>query len=346
MGGIVSFGTAVLKRASHPLFVEGCGYALPARRGGADDQGSNTMTTRSRGPSAGFGWLTRGISAGFRHPKPLLGGAGILLLVCLLPSLITLPMQLHSLQAGAQPSPASFGWIMAGSVLLSLLLGLLLVPLYGGYMQLIDAAERGSPARARDIFQPYRQGEALRLIGYGLAIMAVYVAMLAIIIAAAGGGIVHWYMQLVTAQANHQPPPMTLPAGFGTAVALSMVLGLFMMAFYAISLGQVALRRRSVFGAIGDGIVGALKNLLPLLVFVVSFALAWIVVAIALVLVAGLLALLGKLVGVWLVLVLIIPLYIAMVLMMFAVMFGTMYHLWRDVCGDNVVTSMAPSIAA
>jgi len=300
------------------------------------------MTTRSKGPLAGFGWLKRSISVGYRHPKPLLGGAAFLLLACLIPSLITLLMQFHSLPAGIQPSPATFGGIMAGSMLL----GLLIVPLYAGYLQVVDAAEHGLPARARDIFKPYRQGEALRLIGYGLAILVVYVAMFGIIIAATGGGIANWYMQLLTAQANHQPPPTALPDGFGIAMALFMVLGLFMMGFYAISLGQVALRHRNVFGAIGDGMIGALKNLLPLLVFAVSLVLAWIVVAIVIAIVAILIVLLGKFVGTWLVLVLSIPLYIAMVLMMFAVMFGVMYHLWRDVCGDDMVTGMAPSIAA
>jgi hypothetical protein len=125
-----------------------------------------------------------------------------------------------------------------------------------------------------------------------------------------------------------------------------VVLGIFMMGFYSISLGQVALRQRSVFGAIGDGLIGALKNLLPLLVFAVSLVLVWIVAAIAIVIVAALLALIGKLVGAWLVFALIVPLYIAVLLMMFTVMFGVMYHLWRDVCGDDIVADMALPIAA
>lgn len=300
------------------------------------------MTTRSRGPLAGFGWLTRGISVAFHHPKPLLGGAAFLVIACLMPTLITLPMQLLALRSGTPPSPAFSGWIMAGS----LLVGLLLVPLYAGYLQVVDAAQQGLPARARDIFKPYRQGEALRLIGYGLAVMVLYVAMFGIIIAAAGGGIASWYMQVVTAQANHLPPPTALPAGFGIAVALFMVLGLFMMSFYAISLGQVALRQRSVFGAIGDGLIGALKNLLPMLVFAVSLVLAWIVAAVVIVILALVLALIGKLVGAWLIFVLIIPLYIVMVLAMFTVMFGMMYQLWRDVCGDDIEAGMAPALAA
>ena len=300
------------------------------------------MTTRSNGPLAGLGWLKRGINVGHANPKALLGGAAFLLLLCLLPTLITMPMQFGALRAGMQPNPATFGWIMA----ISAIAGLLLVPLYAGYLQMIDAAERGLPARARDIFKPYRQGEAPRLIGYGLAMIVVYVAMFGIVIAATGGGIARWYMQLVTAQLNHQPPPVALPNGFGITIALFVVLGLFMMGVHAISLGQVALGRRSVFGAIGDGVVGALKNLLPLLVFVVSMVVAWILLAIVIGLLAALLALLGKLVGTWLVLVLIVPLYLAVMLMLFAVMFGVMYYLWRDVCGDDSVPAVAQSIAA
>jgi hypothetical protein len=291
---------------------------------------------------AGFGWLTRGISLGFRHPKPLFGGAAFLVVACLLPSLITLPIQFHAVSAGTPLSSATFGWIMA----VSMLVGLLLVPLYAGYLQVVDTAERGLPARARDIFKPYGQGEAFRLIGYGLAMIVVYVALFGIVIVTTGGHVVHWYMQALTAQASHQPPPTALPDGFGTVMALFMVIGLFMSAFYAISLGQVALNRRNVVGAIGDGMMGALKNLLPLLVLAISVVLAWIVVAIVLAIAVLLLALLAKLISPWLVFVVIIPIYIALFLVMFTVTFGVMYYLWRDVCGDDIVPGIAPALAA
>lgn len=301
------------------------------------------MTTRSNGPLAGFDWLKRGINVGYANPGAVLGGAAFLLLLALVPALITMPLQYGVVRAGTQLDPATFGWIMA----LSALGGLLLVPLYAGYLQVIDAAERGVPTRARDIFRPYRQGDAMRFIGYGLAMLVFYVAAVAVIIAAAGSGVAGWYGQLITAQLRHQPPPAALPGGFGIAFALACVLALFMLGVYAISLGQVALRRRSVLGAIGDGVVGALKNLLPLLVFVVSAVVAWLLVAIVIVLLVALLALLGKLAGTWLVLVFVVPLYIAMVLMVFAVMFGVMYYLWRDVCGgDDSMPVVAQSIAA
>lgn len=302
------------------------------------------MATRSNGPLAGFDWLKRGINVGYANPKAVFGGAAFLLLMALVPALVTMPIQFGAMHLGAQSDSTTIGWVMA----ISALGGLLLIPLYGGYLQVIDAAERGLPARARDVFQPYRQGGALRLIGYGLAMLGVYAAAFGIIIAVSGSGIARWYAQVMTAQLHHQPfPADAMPDGIGMAVALVMVFGLFMMGAYPISLGQAALRRRSVFAAIGDGFAGALKNVLPLLVFVISLLVALIIFVIVIILLAGLLTLLGKLAGTWLVLLLVAPLYIGVMVAMYATMFGTMYYLWRDVCGDDDhVSAVAQSITA
>ncbi|WP_017460277.1 hypothetical protein [Dyella ginsengisoli] len=285
------------------------------------------MTTRSRRASAGFGWLTRGFSAGFRHPKPLWGGAAILLAAVVLPSLVTLPIRLHAIHAGVPVSPmTSVAWTA-----LSMLIGLLVIPLYGGYLQVIDAAEYSRAARIRDIFSPYRDGSALRLIGFGLAALLIYVAMFALLLVAAGGGLLHWYMQALTMQAQQLP----LPHGLGLFVALGAVFFLFFTGFYAIGLGQVALSRRGVFASIGDGLVGAVKNVLPLLAYALGGLLALIGVAIVLIFVVMVAVLLGKLVGAWLMLVISIPLYIAFMMTIFMAMFGVSYHLWRDVCGTD-----------
>ena len=291
---------------------------------------------------AGFGWVNRGISVGFRHPKPLFGGATLVTLAVMIPALTPQLIQFQAMHAGAPLQPGAFGGIMA----LSMLLGLLILPLYAGYLQMIDAVARGLPARAGDIIKPYREGKALRLIGYGLVMLLVYVAMIAIVIAVTGGGFAHWYVQVLIAQANRLPPPTTLPDGFGITLLLFIVLGIFMIGFYSISLGQVTLRNRSVFGAIGDGIIGALKNVLPLLMLAVDIVIIWIAVAICFGILALVLALIGKLVGLWLVFVLLIPLYIALLLTAFAAMFGVMYHLWRDVCGDDIVRGMTEPLAA
>lgn len=265
----------------------------------------------------------------------------ILLLIVMVPSLVMLPFQIHWRATGAPPDPAIFLSIMA----ISMLLGLLVVPLYAGYLQVIDASDRGRPARAIDVFNPYRRGDALRLIGYGIALVVIYLALMGIVILAAGRGIVSWYWQVLAAQTQHLPPP-ALPQGFGIAMALFTVMALFMMGFYSVSLGQVALGRRGVFSAIGDGFFGALKNLLPLLVLAASVLVAWIAMVIVLVIVGVILAMLGMLVGKWLMFALIVPIYIAFILVVLATMFGVMYYLWRDVCGDGAMPGEAETIAA
>jgi hypothetical protein len=295
------------------------------------------MTTRSRGPGAGIGWLKKGFSLSFRHPKPLLGGAALLLVMCLIPSLITAPMQWTFLQPGTQPNPDVY-WLMMS---IAMLVGMLLVPLYAGYLQVVDAAARGLPARARDIFGPYRNREALRLIGFGIAFMVIYLAAFGIVTAITGSDFANWYMHMATAQAHHQQPHLGLPSHFGALFALIMVVGLFMMGVYSIALGQVALRRRGILGAIGDGITGTLKNLLPMLVFALGSIVAAIVVGIAFMILALVLGLIGALISKTGTLVLILPVYLAAMLLMFSVMFGFVYALWHDVCGDDVADAVA-----
>jgi hypothetical protein len=156
-----------------------------------------------------------------------------------------------------------------------------------------------------------------------------------LIVAATGTGIGHWYMEVLTAQTNHLPPPTTLPDGFWTTFLLVGLFCIFLLGFYAIGLGQVTLSNRSVFGAVGDGIVGALKNVLPLLMLTLGLIVVWICLAICFLIAVLLVTLLSKLAGAWLALVLLVPLYIALFLATFTIMFGVMYHLWRDVCGDD-----------
>lgn len=300
------------------------------------------MTTRSKGPAAGFGWLTRGFSVGFRHPKPLLGGAAVLLIAVLLPTLVTLPLRIHAMQSGTPPNPiTSIGWLV-----FSMLIGLLLIPLYGGFLQLMDAAEGGRAARVLDIFRPYRDGSALRLIGFGLLMFLLYVVVIGTLMLTLGGGLLHWYVQMLGTQPQQPPMPPSLPHGFGVFLALSMVFALFMTGFYAIALGQVVLSRRGVFASVGDGIVGAAKNVLPLLTLALGGLLAAIAVGIAVIFVVMVVVLLGKLVGQWLVLVIAIPLYIALMMTVFVGMFGVSYHLWRDVCGTDDATAMPEPVTA
>ena len=288
------------------------------------------MATRAMGPLAGIGWLKNAINLGRGNPKAVFGGAAILLGSALLPTALTLPLQM-----GLDPGIAGLVAIMA----VSLLASLLMVPLMGGYLRLIDAAENGRPARAGDVFCAYRPGGgALRLIGFALAMLVVYLVAVAAIIAVAGTGILSWYLQAITASQQGGADPAALqplPEGLGLAVALGSVLWLFMSGMYAIGFCQVSLGRRGALAALGDGVVGSLKNLLPLLVMALAALVAMLVLGIVLVLMAMLLGLLAKLGGAWLLAVIAIPLYLAFLLGLYVVLFGVIYHLWRDVCGGG-----------
>lgn len=298
------------------------------------------MATRARGPLAGIGWLKNAINLGRQSPKAVFGGAALVAVLSLVPSLATVPMQF-----GGTPGPGT----VAAAMVISMLGGLLLVPLIAGYMGLIDQAERGRPARALDVFAPYRRGETLRLVGFGLAMIVLYMMVVFAIVMLAGAGLMDWYMQVMLAQQGGGAATAVpeLPDGFGAVFALAFVFGVLMMGVYAISLGQVSIGGRGVFDAIGDGIVGSLKNALPLFVFMLVGVVLGAVVAVVLALAVTLLAMVAKLIGMWLVVALMVPLYFGLLLVMFVVMFGVMYHLWRDVCDAGVGPDAdMPAVAA
>lgn len=297
------------------------------------------MATRARGPLAGVGWLKNAINLGRQSPKAVFGGAALVAVLSLVPSLVTVPMQFSG-----TPGPG----MIAAVMVISMLGGLLLVPLLAGYMGLIDQAERGRPARALDVFAPYRRGETLRLIGFGLAMLALYMVVVFAIVMVAGA-LMDWSMQVMMAQHGGDAAAAVpgLPDGFGAVIVLAFVLGVLMMGVYAISLGQVSIGGRGVFDAIGDGIVGSLKNALPLLVFMLIGLVLGAVIAVVFALAVMLLALVAKLIGMWLVFALMVPLYFGLLLLMFVVMFGVMYHLWRDVCDAGVAPDAGmPAMAA
>ena len=285
------------------------------------------MSTRAMGPMAGFRWLMNAINLGRNNPKAVFGAAALSMLLMLVPSLLTVPLQMTGTQSAGR---------MATVIAISMLFGLLLAPLYGGLLSIIDAAERGRPARATDVFAPYRAGGgAVRMIGFALGMLVVYAAIVAIVLGVVGTGIIHWYTEVLAAQAAKSTTMPALPAGFGTAVALFAVFWLLVMGVYAVGFGQVALAGRSPLAALKDGFVGSIKNLLPLLMLVVGLFVAWIAVALAVIVLVGIAALLAKLVGAWVLFVVAVPVYIALILALYVVMFGVMYFMWRDICGGS-----------
>jgi hypothetical protein len=209
----------------------------------------------------------------------------------------------------------------------------------GGYLRVVDRSERGEPAQAADVIAPFRNAhDAKRLIGFSFIMLLVQLGALSLLFALFGHALQNlqdWYLRVAellqhaTPDKPAQLPPP--PAGLGGLFSLGGLFALFVAAVFAVGFGQVALRGRNLGAALVDGLAGAARNLLPLLVMAaVAFALM-MAAGVVLVLVAGILGLLHPVLAV----AVFLPLYMVFVLVLYVVMFGVMYHLWRDVAGDQ-----------
>jgi len=283
------------------------------------------------GPGAGWSWLRRGINLGVHEPKAIFGAAALLMVVGLVPSCLQLVAQFA---LGTQAMMT----VMAVVVLLSLVVYPLLI---GGFLRVIDASEHGRPTRATALFDAFRGGHgAARMIGFSLVMTVAYVLVVYLVLRSFGPGFMEWYWQVVDAAMQqggqvdpNALPPMPQDVHFGRVFALVSVSMLFLGGTYAIGFGQVVLGGRAVGGALVDGVVGTLKNLLPILVLAVSAFCASLALLLVVGFVGALLIAIGGLVHPMLAAVLVLPLYLGMLLVLYVVLFGVMYHLWRDVCG-------------
>ncbi|MCF7221749.1 hypothetical protein [Marilutibacter chinensis] len=290
------------------------------------------MTTHATGPLAGLSWLVRGVNLGYRNARAIFGAAAIFMMLSLVPNLLQLVLQ------------SVFKPDLSGSTIIAALVTVLSIaimsPAIGGYLRLIDASEHGRPAHAGDILQPFaRGGGALQLIGFGMLMTLACVAIAAVVISQFGEGFPDWYAQIVSlSRKGGEIDPSQipqLPDGIGQLIGIGSVIGVVLSGIYAIGFGQVALGRRSVGAAIRDGIVGTLKNLLPMAVLAIVIFFGSMLLLLALTVMIGLVAAVAALVHPTLVLVLVVPLYLALLLAMHVVMFGVMYYFWRDVCTDG-----------
>lgn len=288
------------------------------------------MTTRANRPLAGLAWLRRGFNSGRHNPRAIFGGAALLMVAALIPGFLQ-----AFLHAAMKPGAGGATIISALTTVLAVIL---LGPLMGGYLRVIDASERGQPARASDVLAPFRNAQdAQRMIAFSFIMLLVQLGALSLLFAVSGHAwqnLQEWYQRVTEllqsakpGQPAELPPP---PTGLGGLFSLGGIFGLFVAAVFSIGLGQLALRGRGLRTALLEGLAGAVRNLLPLLVMAVVAFTVLMAAGVALVLVAGLLGLLHPLLAV----VVFLPLYMLFLLALYVVMFGVMYHLWRDVAGE------------
>ncbi len=296
------------------------------------------MQMRAMGPGAGWRWLVRGVNLGRHNARAVFGGTGLLIAVALVPTLIQLIVQV-ALKNTSQGAMYALG---AFSLLFSLLV---VMPLVAGMLRVIHASENGRATHATAIFEVFKPGGGIgRIVAVSVALAVLAAAVIGLIVSVVDPGVAQWYVQAMVASRNLEtgaaaPNLPPLPEGIGMVVGLLILFGLFMQGFHAIAFGQIALTDRSVGGALADGFVGALKNLLPLLVLLVCFAIGAVLSLIVIALLVGLMVAIGSLVDPMLGMALAAPVYLAFLLVLYVVIFGVMYHLWRDVTGAGAAPS-------
>lgn len=292
------------------------------------------MTIRNVGAGHGWKWLMQAVNVGRGNPRAVYGAIAIVSVLALLPSVLQVLLQtMFGLDPQAQLA------VIGATSLLSILVYPLLI---GGVMRVIDAVENGRPAQPRDVFSAFSpDAGAGRLVGFGLLMGGLYIATFYALVSLFGEGVPEWYLEVLTlsqergvqGSAPASPPELPLPpAGIGPLMALGLLFGVYYATVYAIGLAQVALGRQPVMAAFRDGLSGALKNVLPVIV-VAALAMAG---GFALMLVFGvivvMISVVANLVHPALAGVLVLPLYLALLLVLYIVMFGVMYAMWRDIC--------------
>jgi hypothetical protein len=297
------------------------------------------MQTRALGPMAGLSWLRQAIHLGRNNPRAVFGAAGLLMLVALVPTVVQLFAQFALGVTDARP--------MMIVTLVTTLAMLLVYPLLiGGFLQVIDAAEHGRPTHATALFGPFRAGAARgRLIAFFLLMVGLYVLATVAVLSVVNAELLEWFVTMATLAQNATPgalpelPPA--PEGMGTLWGLMLLVMMFLGGVSTIGFGQVSLTDRSAVGALADGMAGTVKNVLPLVVLAVVVLALLFVVMLGLGLAMVLLMALGALVHATLGMALFLPLYLIFLVASYVVMFGTMYFMWRDVCGEPAVHTLA-----
>jgi hypothetical protein len=286
-------------------------------------------------PLAGFGWLRNAVNVGARKPGTLILAAFLLFLVSMIPSLITMPIQY-----GMPGDMTAF----VGAMVIALIAGLALSPVLAGFLQVIDAIERGQPARARDIFAAYRNGVATPSIVFGLAMMVLYVVVIAVALFTAAPGVGDLFLSRFTEGATaapQMPDPEAVQAGMWRLVGTMFALMLPVSGIWAIGLGQIAIGRRGAGEALMDGVTGAFKNLVPMLILAVVTILGGVLLFLLFALVLIVLGAIANFIHEYVAYAILVPLYFAFAMAIYVVSFGLAYFFWRDVCAPNADPDVA-----
>ncbi len=282
--------------------------------------------------SQGLSWFKQAIDLGARNPKAVFGAALLLIAVLYgLAMLVAVPAALLLGKGAATPDlPRMALWFVP----LFLALMLLIPVLLGGLMHVIREAEAGRPVRARDLFAPFRQGQAPRLALLGVVQIVLALAAGLVVVALAGADYWRDYLDAMRGAMSGNVPVMPQPEHAGLLTLVQLVFNYFSYAIMLLSVPLMLFSGSALRDAIQGSLVAAVRNVGPNLLAGLLFMAGAIVAAIAVALLSGFVGLVGSLVHEALGAVLMLLVLVGFGAVLLVVLTGGSYLAWRDTFGD------------
>jgi hypothetical protein len=286
------------------------------------------MDIRKLPAGQGVAWFRQAVNLGARNPKAVFGAA---LLFILSVYALAFVLMLPAMEFMGPATPAA---TMIVRMVPSFLAILVVLPvLFAGLMHVIREAEAGRPARARDLYAPFRDARARRLAALGLVQLLFATIGAIVVVPLTGSAYWHDYFVAMQAAMGGSVPLVPEPAH---PVLLLLFQLLFNYVTYAVVLFSVPLilfSGQGLLEAIGNSLRAAAKNVLPNLVAGLVFLAAVVVAGLAMMLLGLLASLIGgvvsSVVGALLAVVIVLCFGVAVMV----VLTGTAYFAWRDTFG-------------
>lgn len=303
------------------------------------------MTARSISMSAPFTWFMKALDVGRRNPKALFGAFALMLAVGLVPTVI----QMVGEQLGDATSIPYLAVVYGLSMVISLLV---MPPLVGAGLQLVERSEHGRPFSATDIFDGYRdRAFAVRMIQTSMLLVLIFIVVFALLYLVMPGK--PFFSELFTRTAGLPPgaqPDLTGLPPFPPAFLLWFLVAFaaVMVASYVhmLAMPLAALGGHGPVSAVANAFAAVLRNALPF----IGFTLVAIAIGFVAVLLLGLIA--GVVIGLLSVLspaiamLVAIPLYLGVMLLVYVISFGFNYHAWREIFDGEAPTESPAALEA
>jgi len=286
------------------------------------------MQVRKVPTRQGLAWFRDAINLGSRNPKAVFGAA--LLLIGAMYLFVAILGVAAAMLGGAGDGEAASGALMFVALAMTLALMMLMPILLGGLMHVIREVEAGRPARATDLFAPFRSGRLPQLAALGVLQVVVAIVFGLLLVSITGTDYMKEYMaamhDLMSGALKAMPEPrhpvllFVLQVGYNYFTYVAMLLAVPLVLF----------SRATVLDAVRDALRASVSNVAPNLLAAVLFVLGTLVAFLVVVLLAVLLGTLGALVHPIVGTLLTAAVLLAFGTALLVVLAGGAYFAWRD----------------